>query len=247
MRLVVVNANTSESVTEAVAAEARRVASPGTEIVPITGAFGARVITTRAENAVAGHALLDALAKHAGGADAVLIAVSYDTGLHAARELMPVPVVGMTEAALFTAAMLGGKFGLVTFGRRTLPLYRDAVEMHGLASRLAAIEALDGSALDVFKDRGAAEAAVAEAARILVRERGADTVVLSGAALAGMARTIGPSVPVPLVDGIAAGVAMAEMLVRLGFRKPTEGSYAAPTGRETVGLSPELAALLRRS
>src|SRR4051812_47582906 len=132
MRLLVVNANTSESVTEAVAAEARRVAAPGTEILPVTGAFGARVITTRAENAVAEHALLDALARHQGAFDAVLIAVSYDTGLRAARELMPVPVVGMTEAALFAAAMLGGRFGLVTFGKGTLPLYRDTVELHGL-------------------------------------------------------------------------------------------------------------------
>jgi allantoin racemase len=245
MRLLVVNANTSESVTDAVAAEARRAASPGTEILPLTGAFGARVITTRAENAVAEHALLDALARHEDGCDAVLVAVSYDTGLRAARELMAVPVVGMTEAALLTASMLGGRFGLVIFGRSLAPLYREVVEGHGLAGRLAAIGPIDATALDVFNDRAGVEGRIEEAALRLVREDGADAVVLSGAAMAGMARTLSARVPVPLVDGIACGVAMAEALVRLGFAKAREGSYAAPVGRETVGLSPELARRLK--
>ena len=245
MRLLVVNANTTQSVTDAVAAEARRAASSGTEILPLTGAFGARVITTRAENAVAEHALLDGLARHAGGYDAVLVAVSYDTGLRAARELMPVPVVGMTEAALFTAAMVGGRFGLVVFGKSGAPLYREVVEGHGLAGRLAAIRPIEATALDVFKDRAAVENRIEEAALRLVREDGADSVVLSGAAMAGMARTLAERVPAPVVDGIAAGVAMAEALVRLGLRKAREGSYAAPVGRETVGLSPELARLFK--
>jgi allantoin racemase len=245
MRLLVVNANTSESVTAAVAAEARRIASPGTEIVAATAAFGARVITSRAENAFAEHALLDILAAHRAGADAVLIAVSYDTGLRAARELMPMPVVGMTEAALFTASMLGGRFGLVTVGRRTLPLYRDTVAMHGLSTRLAGIRAIEGSALDIFADRAGAERAVAAEALRLVREDGADAVILAGAAMAGMVQALAQEVPAPLLDGIACGVAMAETLVRLTVEKPREGSYGAPAGRETVGLSPALARLFK--
>jgi allantoin racemase len=128
MRLLVVNANTSEIVTEKVAAQARASASPGTEIVAVTGVIG-----TRAEHAIGEHSTVALVAEHATGCDAVVIAVSYDTGLRAARELLSVPVVGMTEAGLLTACMLGGRIGIVTFGQRVRPLYDELVAGYGLA------------------------------------------------------------------------------------------------------------------
>lgn len=100
MRLLLLNPNTSPFITEQVASQARRCARGGTEIVAATGGFGARVITTRTEQAIAEHATLDALAHHADGCDAVVLAVSYDTALLAAREMLAIPVVGITEAAL---------------------------------------------------------------------------------------------------------------------------------------------------
>ena len=94
MRLLVANANTTQAITDACAAAARAAAAPGTEIIPATPRFGPAVISTRAENVIAGHALLDLLAEHAGRVDAVLLAVSHDTALDAARQMMPCPVVG---------------------------------------------------------------------------------------------------------------------------------------------------------
>src|SRR5258708_35257066 len=107
MRILVLNANTTDFVTETAAAEARRVASPGTEIIAVTADFGAAIVATRAEHAVAEHAAVVLAARHAPGCDGVVIAVSYDTGLKALREMLPSPVVGITDAALRTAGMLG--------------------------------------------------------------------------------------------------------------------------------------------
>lgn len=101
MRLLIVNANTSQRVTDIVADVAKGLCSPGTELRFATGTFGASVIASRTENAVAAHSTVDLVARHAGGCDGVLIAVSYDSGLRAARELLGVPVVGITEAALW--------------------------------------------------------------------------------------------------------------------------------------------------
>ncbi len=127
MRILVVNSNTSDVVTEKVAREARASASTGTDIVAVTGTFGGRVIGTRSEHAIAEHSTIALMARHSEGSDAAAIAVSYDTGLRGARELLSIPVVGMTEAALLTACMLGGRIGVVTFGRRVLPLYQELV------------------------------------------------------------------------------------------------------------------------
>src|ERR1700747_1360069 len=137
MRILVLNANTTPFVTDTAAAEARRVASPGSEIVPVTADFGAAIVATRTEHAVAEHAAVVLAARHAPGCDAVVIAVSYDTGLKARREMLSVPVVGMTEAALLTACMLGGRIGLIGFGARVWPMYRELIESFGGGARSA--------------------------------------------------------------------------------------------------------------
>lgn len=242
MRILVANANTTAAVTGICAAAARAAALPGTEIVAATPDFGPAIISSRAENAIAGHGILDCLARHHAGCDAAVLAVSYDTALAAARQLLPIPVVGMTEAACLTACMLGGRFGLVTFSSREL--YRELIAAYGLASRLAGIALVAASPYAAAADPDGVAAKVADAAGTLARE-GADAVILGGAALAGMGGRIQDAVPVPLVDGIAAGVRLAEALAGLGLRKPGAGSYAAPKGRASVGLGDPLGALLR--
>jgi allantoin racemase len=242
MRLLVVNANTSQVVTEKVAAQARASASPGTEVVAVTGTFGARVIGSRAEHAIGEHSAITLVAQHAPGCDAVVIAVSYDTGLRAARELLPVPVVGMTEAGLLTACMLGGRIGVITFGRRVLPLYHELVAAYGLGARIAGWRALESTAAYQRGAHDALDRDIVAAANDLVERDGAESVLLTGAVMAGVPARLQREVPVPLVDCIACAVRQAELLVHLGHPKPTAGSYAAPSGRELVDVDPAIAA-----
>ena len=242
MKLLVANANTTAAITELCAEAARAAASPGTDIIPATPRFGPAVIATRAENIIAGHALLSLLAGHAGQVDAVVLAVSHDTALEAARQLMPCPVVGMTEAACLVACTQGARFGLVTFGG--VETYRERIAQHGLAGRCASLVGVDATPQQAVADRAAVEAKVLAGVERAAAE-GADCVIMGGAALAGMAARLGSASPVPLLDGIACAVALAESLVRLALPKPRTGSFASPMGRESVGLDAGLATMLR--
>lgn len=241
MRLLLLNANTSDFVTAKVGAAAREAASPGTEIVPVTGDFGARIIATRTELAIAGHTTVDLLARHAPGCDAVVIAVSYDVALQAAREMLDMPVVGITEAALLTACMLGGRIGVIVWGRRVLPVYQELVAGYGLASRVAGWRALESSAPYAAGDQSAADALAVEAATDLIERDGAEVIVLTGAVMAGVPQRLQPRIAVPVLDGVNCAVRQAELLARLKPAKPRTGSYAAPGPRDTQGLSPALA------
>ena len=245
MRLLLLNPNTSGFVTERVAAQARRCAQPGTEIVAVGAAFGARVITTRSEQAIAEHATLDALARHADGCDAVVLAVSYDTALRAAREMLPMPVVGITEAALLTACMLGTRTGAVVFGRRVLPLYQEIALLHGQSTRIAGWRALESDAPYGDGDQTAVDQLVLDAIADLVARDGCEVVVLAGAVMADVPRRLQARAEVPLLEGVSCAVAQAEMLVRLGCPKARTGSLAALPARELVGVSPELQARFR--
>ena len=246
MRLLLINGNTTAFVTEAAAAEARLAASPGTEIVAVTGRSGARIIGTRFENALAQPEMLSLAAAHAEGVDAVLIAVSYDTALAALRELLSVPVVGMTEAVLLTAHQVGGRIGLVSLGRRVQPVYRELVAGYGLDRRIAGWRTIESTKAFAPGDTSELDALLVRACTELIEAELAEVIVLLGAVMAGVPRRLRGQVPVPLLEGIAAGVGQAELLVRLGLVESRAGSYAFPGERELSGVDPAIMALLRR-
>jgi len=245
MKLLLLNPNLTQAVTDVVLQAAQAAARPGTELLAVTGGFGPQVIGSRAENALAAHGVLELVAQHAAACDAVVLAVSLDTGLWACRELLDIPVVGMTEAGLLTAALLAPRFGVLTYGRRLVPVYRELVESHGLLSRLAAVAAVDVTPQQTFSEPQRVLAEVRQAALQLV-EQGAEAVLLAGAAMAAMAPRLQPDVPVPLLDGVVCAVGMAETLVHQAWPKPRSGSVAATGGREVHGVSPALQALFAR-
>ena len=103
MRILVANVNTTESMTEGIAAAARDVASPGTEIVGITPDFGAESCEGNFESYLAAIAVMDAVTRYEGEYDAVIQAGYGEHGREGLQELLTVPVVDITEAAASTA------------------------------------------------------------------------------------------------------------------------------------------------
>lgn len=242
MKLLLINGNTTDAITARLASTARDAAAPGTEIVAVSAPFGAAVVGTRAEETIAAHAVLEAAARHHAGCDAVVVAISTDAGAAAARELLPIPVVGITEAALLTACALGGAFGLLTFGARAAVWSRELIGRYGLSARLAALEALETPPA-AFADPDSFEGPLLAGVERLATQ-GADTVVIAGAAFAGLCKRLQPRAPVPLLDGVACAVGQAELLVRLALPKPRAGSYAAVGGRAVAGVGEPLRNLL---
>jgi allantoin racemase len=244
MRLLVINPNITASVSALIQAEAERSVSPGTAITMLTAPFGVAYIETRFEALIGAYATAQVAAEHHAGHDAVIVAAFGDPGLWGLREVLPVPVLGMTESALASACLLGHRFSIIAISQRIQAWYREAVEANGLIDRLASIRALDrplASIGAVQQDHAAALRALCERA---VDEDGAEVIVLAGAPLAGLARTLHGQLPVPVVDGVSSAVRHAESLVALAPGRATRGSYAPPPAKPHAGLPPAIAALL---
>lgn len=242
MRILLLNPNTSPSITELLAGAAFPAAAQGTEIIPVTAPRGVPYISSRAEAQIGGAIALEMLAERAGSYDAAIIAAFGDPGLFAARELFDVPIVGMSEAAMLTACMLGKRFGIVTFAASMEAWYRDCVEQHGLAGRCAGIRCLDGGFQTIDDVQAEKETALIELANKSVQLDGAEVIILAGAPLSGLAAKVADRVKVPLVDQAAAAVKQAEALVTLKPRKATTGGFRRPGAKPSTGLSPALAA-----
>ncbi|MDX1607208.1 MAG: aspartate/glutamate racemase family protein, partial [Candidatus Competibacterales bacterium] len=228
MKILVINPNTSRSVTDKIADVARRSVSTGTTLEFVTAAYGVPYIATRAEAVIGGRVALEILAEREAEFDAAIIAAFGDPGLGAARELMRIPVVGLAEASLLMACPLGRSFSVVSFSSRLEPWYRECIAWHGLSNRLASIRMLDTRVADIARVESENRALLIELATRAVEEDAAEAIILAGAPLAGLASQVRDLIPVPVIEGVAASIKIAEGLVTLKPRKPVAGSFRQP-------------------
>lgn len=246
MRILLINPNISQSVSELIASEARRAASPATRIEVVTAPLGVAYIETRFEALIGAYAAANLAAEHEAQHDALVIAAFGDPGIAGIREAVDIPVVGLTEAALMSACLLGNRFSIIAISRRITAWYRECVQANGLGGRLASIRCLDQPLRDIGAVQEDHEARLRELCLSAVEDDGADVLIIAGAPLAGLARSIRADIPVPLVDGVSSAVRHAETLIALAPGRARRGSFAPPPRKPHQGLSPAVQALLER-
>jgi allantoin racemase len=232
-KILIVNPNTTVSMTKTIGEAARAVAAAGTEIVDITSSMGPVSIEGFYDEAFAVPGLIQAFLS-APDADAGIIACFDDTGLDAARSAAPFPVVGICEAALVTAGQIAKRIAVVTTLSRSIVPLEELVRRYGFADR-AQVTACDVAVLDLEKPGSGAEQKLdAEIARAL--DKGAEAIVLGCAGMADLAAKLSKRFGVPVVDGVAAAVKQAEALAGLKLTTSRRGSYALPGAKDYTGL-----------
>jgi len=237
-KILIVNPNTTASMTATIAEAARVVAASGTEIVAVTSAMGPASIEGFYDEAFAVPGLIHAL-QNAPDADAAIIACFDDTGLDAARTAAHYPVVGICEAALVTAGQIAKRIGIVTTLPRSIVPLEELVRRYGFSGR-AAVTACNFPVLDLEKPgSGAREKLEAEIGRVL--DKGADAIVLGCAGMADLALALSKKFDVPVVDGVAAAVKQAEALAVLKLMTSRRGAYASPSGKAYSGILKDFA------
>ncbi|MGV1761037.1 aspartate/glutamate racemase family protein [Rhizobium sp. A22-96] len=235
MRLLLINPNTTASMTEKAAIAARAVAASGTEIIAATSQMGPASIEGYYDGALAVPGILRELKERQGvGYDAAIICCFDDTGLEAARMFCDVPVVGLCESAVATAGFLAQRFSVVTTLERSRILIDNLVQRYGMGAR-AKVRASDIPVLELEKASPSAIGKLrAEIERALV-EDGAEAIVLGCAGMTDLARELQEIYGVPVVDGVAAAVKQAEALVSLGLSTSKRSSYASPLPKAFSG------------
>jgi allantoin racemase len=226
MRILVVNVNTTESMTQAIGKQAAAVAAPDTEIVPLTPLFGAESVEGNYESYLAAIAVMETVRAYRDPFDAVIQAGYGEHGREGLQELLDVPVVDITEAAASTAMFLGHRYSVVTTLDRTVPLIEDRLKLAGLDAKCASVRASGMAVLELESDPDAAvKAIVAQSVRAVEDDR-AEVICLGCGGMAGLTEQVVERTGVPVVDGVAAAVTIAESLVRLGLSTSKVRTYA---------------------
>ncbi|WP_339418846.1 aspartate/glutamate racemase family protein [Pseudomonas sp. RL_105y_Pfl1_103] len=235
MRILVVNVNTTESITETIVQQARAVAAPGTEIVGLTPYFGAESVEGNFESYLAALAVMDRVMAYDQPFDAVIQAGYGEHGREGLQELLNVPVVDITEAAASTAMFLGHAHSVVTTLDRTVPLIEDRLKLAGLYQRCASVRASGMAVLELEEDPLAAMEAIVRQAELAIREDKAEVICLGCGGMAGLDEQIRQRTGVPVVDGVTAAVTIAESLVRLRLSTSKIRTYATPRPKKIIG------------
>jgi allantoin racemase len=234
MKLLLVNPNTSSVMTAGIAAAARDVAAPGTEIVAVHSSFGPASIEGHYDEAFGAAGVAEQV-RIAAPHDAVVIACFGDPGLDAAREATSAPVLGIAEAAFHAASMVATGFSVVTTMTRTCVIAERLVQRYGFEHSCRGVHGTDIPVLDLEHIDAALVERLTQAAQTALRQDRSGAIVLGCAGMAALCKTLQQRLGVPVIDGVAVAVKFAESLVALGLSTSKAGDYAQPLPKAYAG------------
>ncbi len=236
MFMHVVNPNTTQSMTDKIAAAARDVARPGTEILATQPDMGPVSIEGYydVDSAIPGM-LARIREAEAAGASAHVIACFDDTGLDAARSIARAPVIGIGEAGYHAASLIAGQFAIVTTLARSIPVMHHNLTRYGLASRCCSVRAAGIEVLALEDPASGAVDKISAEIEAAKSDNHAEAIVLGCAGMADLAAHLAQKHGLPVIDGVASAVAFAEALVAIGLRTSKLGGYASPLKKPYSG------------
>jgi allantoin racemase len=229
----VINPNTSRTMTAAIERTAREVAGPGTSVIAVTCPFGPASIESHHDHVLAVPGVLASVSSVTHRVSATVIACFGDPGLDAAREIAEGPVLGIAEAGMHAASLVARTFSIVTTLSRTIGHTRDLVHRYGFTRACAGIHACGIPVLELDSLESAAQ--IGKTCREALDRDGSDAIVLGCAGMTDLPSSLSAELSVPVIDGVAAAVKLAEALVSLGLRTSRRSEYAPPRPKEMTG------------
>lgn len=228
MRILVINPNTCTSMTQEIRATINRAKLTSSDCVITSPEFGPESLESFYDYSVAAFAMSKLLHDHPDGFfDGVLIACFGDPGLYALKEQLEVPVVGIAEASMATALLLGQSFSILAASKKAVPLMKDMVNQYRLSDRLASVESLNLSVLDIEKDKNHT---IKQLKKVGLRAigQGAEVLILGCAGMTGLGQELQISLQIPVLDPIQIGIKQLELLVGIKQSQSKIGLYKTP-------------------
>jgi allantoin racemase len=234
MKIIVINPNTTTSMTAKIGACATSAAAPSTQIIAVNSLSGPPSIEGYYDEVFAIPGMIEQILKQP-DADAFIIACFDDTGLDAARCATSAPVIGIGEAGFHFASLISGKFGVVTTLARSIPAIEHNLFKYGLDRRCAGVRASEVPVLDLELPGSDAYVKISGEIKRSIVEDGAEAIVLGCAGMADLAHQLGKVHGVPVLDGVSCAVKLAEGLVGLGIKTSRAGGYSPPRSKTYSG------------
>jgi len=240
MKILLINPNTTQEFTDRIASIARRYAAPTTEVTAMTPVYGPRSIESIYDELLSSMGTLELALSKLDEYDGFVIACYSDhPTVYALREVTDKPVLGIAEASMYMACMLGHKFSVVTTNEEWEPLLMDAVHHYGLAERCASV-CSTGMPVLALESASPEETyqMILSASKRAIDQDGAEVICLGCAGMTGMDKELENDLNVPVIDGVVGALKLVEGMVGYGVHTSKRKAYATPGKKELVGIAP---------
>jgi allantoin racemase len=242
MRILVVNPNTTQAMSDDNQQLATAAAASGTTVESLNPVDGPPSIEGHADEVGAAHYTRELVAETLGRYDGYVIACFGDPAVAACREIADVPVVGMAEAAIAMAGMVAHKWSIISPIPRGVPIFEDLVRRYGCEARCASIRAVQMGVLEIAQDFDRAKRMILEEARRAIAEDGAEAILPGCAGFGPIDKAMQADLGVPVLDGVACGVKMIEALNGYGVTTAKVAAYLRPEPKPLTACSDGLVA-----
>ena len=239
MKILVINPNTSEEFNRKLFQAAKKYALPSTGVKVISPKSGPKSVEGIYDEALSVKGTIEVFIDHEKGFDGFIVACYSDPLIvYALREITQKPVLGIAEASIHLACLLGNKFSIVTTNDRWGPLLHEAVKKYGVESRCASVRTTGLRVLDLESEKeGVVEEAIEREALAAVKQDRAEVICLGCAGMSGFDKALEQKLGVPVLDGFVCALKLLELFQQYGLRHSKILTYAAPLAKELTGLS----------
>ena len=243
-KALVINPNTSPQMTDEIRTTAQRVFQSPWSVDVVMAPGGPESLESWTDYALASVSVLPLVADLQ--ADGVVLACFGDPGLFVLKESVLAPVVGIAEASMSLALLLGDRFGILAGMDRAVALMDSMVRTYGLVERYAGTQSLNMRVLEFEKDREHTLDVLASAAEAL-RGRGAEVLLLGCAGLTGFMEALQERVGMTVIDPVAAGCLQLQAVAAAGLQTSSAGLYSRPAPQRMNRMEALYSSLLQQA
>lgn len=238
MRILFINPNTSEEFTQRIQQIVSQYALPTTTAVARNPTSGPRSIEGVYDELLSSLGTLELALAEQEQFDAFVIACYSDhPTIYALREVTTKPVLGIAEASMYVACMMGYQFSVVTTNEEWEPLLWDAVRHYGLEKRCASVRSTRMPVLALESSPEETYQMILKASRKAISDDDAEVICLGCAGMAGLDKRLQQDLGVPVVDGVVSALKLLEGILEYGLTTSKQRAYARPGAKPLVNMS----------
>ena len=141
MKIMIINPNSSDEMTAAIQNVAQIYAAGDFEVVTVSTPGAPEYIDYYSDQAIAAPGMMKIVKDNEAEYDAFIVACHCDPNLDLLKQITTKPVVGIGEASMKLATMLGHSFSVVSAGKHSIPNKKALIHKYGLDNDCASVRA----------------------------------------------------------------------------------------------------------
>ena len=211
MQILIINPNSSESMTSIIQEAANNYSGGEFEVKCLSNGKAPDFIESYEDQIKAAPGMIQMLRDNEDKYDAFIIACHCDPNLDTLKEITSKPVIGIGEASMKIASMLGHRFSVISASLDSIPNKEALIRRYHLQDLLASIKIAQPN-----KDGNVDNEKYLSAAAAAINEDMAEVIVLGCACMSGLDKYIQDKLGAPVLDGVVCALIIASGLVKYG-------------------------------